>query len=456
MSNYIGTFKITTNGITSINNKDEKEDVKEDVKEDEKEEDKTKDFVKEIKKRNKQKKEEKKKKNVIIKTDATKQIGEGEGEGEDEEEEDINKKKESIIINDLNKIPEEKIKKAFKVLDDEKDDENKDKRPVYEVGNLYKKFKNDPLEAIINSVDPADEPDDIREFNQRTKVVDRIIDRVNNLNHIKDLEYQNSYIDFLKIVHSNLNPSNIPAFKTTMLGEGVVSTSFNPRIIEMPNNNNIQQQEQRKTKISLTKTDKEEEEDEDEDDDIFERNEPKYRKTNLQQLAGKFRLQEANEQDIKDYRFTKEIQNIVDTSAVQGRIEMTPAILSAVSYALTALSTRDEILFPPERIKLDNFIPNQQVRHRFANLVSICGIINNIRAPNQYYHNRAIDDRNHEGYNLITSMINFFIWNNEDEIYEIRKSNQLSQQQQHFRPTYYSSQSSASNRLKSFLFRSRR
>ena len=212
------------------------------------------------------------------------------------------------------------------------------------------------------------------------------------------------------IVHSNLNPSSsLSALKTTMLGEGIIS-SFNPRIIEVPANNNNNNNNNgsgsqpfkavqfKKSKISLTKSDEDEEkdddDDDDDDDDIIEKI-PQKKKSNAQ-VAGKFRLQEASEQDIKDYKLTKEIQNIVDTSAVQGRVEMTPAISSAVSYALTALSTRDGELFPANLVALDNFIPLQQVRHTFANLVSICGIINNIRAPNQYYHNRAIDDRNQE------------------------------------------------------------
>ena len=166
-------------------------------------------------------------------------------------------------------------------------------------------------------------------------------------------------------------------------------------------------------------------------------------------------FEEASEQDIKDYKLTKEIQNIVDTSAVQGRVEMTPAISSAVSYALTALSTRDGELFPANLVALDNFIPLQQVRHTFANLVSICGIINNIRAPNQYYHNRAIDDRNQEAYDLISAMIHGLTWNSEKKRYEFKSNYKEPKYYNHLPLQYYrprqSSQPSSSERIKSFI-----
>ncbi len=449
----IGKFKFTSTGINKINENENEEDEDENEGKDEWEKD-----------------EKPQKKRVTIKIDATKGL-----------KDDI--EDERIQINKLGRNSDDKIKKAFNVIDDDdtnnNNNNNNKSRPVYEVGNLYKKFKNDPLEAIINSVDPADEPNDIREFNQRTHVVDRIIDRANNLNRIKDLEFQNAYIDFLMIVHSNLNPSsNVSALKTTMLGQGIISSSFNPRIIEIPANK--QQQHQFITATKKTKSnnnnnnnddddddddENDEDDDDEDDDDIFEKNSGRGGgiggSGNLEQLAGKFRLQPANEQDIKDYRLTKEIQNIVDTSAVQGRVEMTPAILSAVSYALTALSTRDRLLFPPDVIKLDNFIPVQQVRHRFANLVSICGIINNIRAPSQYYHNRAIDDRNQEAYDLITSMIDVFKWNREKKRYEISSSSSSNtdNDQYRHRPRFYSNisySSYSSNRLRSFVSGSKR
>jgi hypothetical protein len=284
---------------------------------------------------------------------------------DDDDEEDDEK------MRKLRQLDDKTLKRAFKsgkvdICTDNNNNNNNNndtanKRPVFTIGDEYKKFKRDPVAALIEKTNPMESPEEIMRFNDRTGFVDRLIDHNNMKDRIKNEEWKNKYINFLRIVSVNVRSSK----KDT---KDLITTSFLNAGISHP-------------------------------EDIFvsgSANDAEIGGGAASAAAGpKFKLENATEQDKRDFVMARTLDDAINSAAVQGRVEMSDEIYSACVFAVSSLNAFNPRKFT-SKTTYKQFIMDDMVMFHFSKLVSRCAAINQIITPSMYYANKQIDNRNRE------------------------------------------------------------
>jgi len=297
------------------------------------------------------------------------------------------------------------------------------KRPVVVINETNKKFRQDPEAQLLDSMPPYYDRDEVRDWNSDGKIQDMVRHQDLMDRHV-DREWDNPEIRFLKMVkggirdHTNLRVEAVGQLDESLaplsrvvhtenLGGGGFPSAVQRLAPTFPTDEDIERIDLSKPATTTTTT----------------ANGGASKESELQKTL----VRNAQERAKREFEYAHNVAHLLNSSHLQGRVQMTDEIYHAVNKALCSLALKNMAKFG--KAKREHFYTEDLVMTLFADLVILEYTIANTMNPRQLYHDRDTNRRKIERDQLVVQINNTCEWNAKTGGYSINDPEDIREEQ---------------------------